>query len=129
MFAMLHIHQVSYEGKYRPMINLKQEGNSRNNPQFDESVKLSNEANHGAPSKSKQINMKPSEPEEDLQNKVFIGNLPFDVDPEEVKQRFLGFGELLSFVPVLHPVTKRPKGTRFLKFKVADAATAADLET
>ncbi|GAB2247632.1 hypothetical protein Droror1_Dr00007514 [Drosera rotundifolia] len=92
---------------------------------FDESVKLSNEANHVAPSKTKQTNMKPSEPEEDLQNTVFIGNLPFDVDPEEVKQRFLGFGEVLSFFPVLHPVTKRPKGTGFLKFKVADAATAA----
>ncbi|KAL9259748.1 RNA-binding protein 28-like protein [Drosera capensis] len=92
---------------------------------LDESVKLSNEVKHGAPSKTKQTNMKPSESEEDLQNTVFIGNLPFDVDPEEVKQRFLGFGEVLSFVPVLHPVTKQPKGTGFLKFKVADAATAA----
>ncbi|CAL1390438.1 unnamed protein product [Linum trigynum] len=63
--------------------------------------------------------------EDDLQRTVFISNLPFDVGNEEVKQRFSTFGEVLSFFPVLHPVTKRPKGTGFLKFKTVEAATAA----
>ncbi|KAF2301904.1 hypothetical protein GH714_030273 [Hevea brasiliensis] len=43
----------------------------------------------------------------------------------EVKQRFSAFGEVKSFVPVLHQVTKRPRGTGFLKFKTKDAANAA----
>ncbi|OWM80287.1 hypothetical protein CDL15_Pgr019567 [Punica granatum] len=63
--------------------------------------------------------------EDDLQRTVFISNLSFDTDTEEVKQRFSAFGEVQSFVPVLHKVTKRPRGTGFLKFKTADAAEAA----
>lgn len=42
----------------------------------------------------------------DLQRTLFISNLPFDCDNEEVKQRFSGFGEVEYFVPVLHQVTK-----------------------
>ncbi|KAA3454213.1 RNA-binding protein 28 isoform X1 [Gossypium australe] len=74
--------------------------------------------------------------EEELQRTVFISNLPFDIDNKEVKERFSGFGEVQSFIPVLHPVTnkylgffcspgRRPRGTGFLKFKTIDAATAA----
>ena len=44
--------------------------------------------------------------EDDLQGTVFICNLPFECDNEEVKQRFSGFGEVEYFVPVLHQVTK-----------------------
>ncbi|KAK1358581.1 RNA-binding protein 28-like [Heracleum sosnowskyi] len=62
---------------------------------------------------------------QDLQKTLFICNLPFDVSTEEVKQRFKGFGEVQYFSPVLHHVTKRPKGTGFLKFKTIDAADAA----
>ncbi|KAG8473677.1 hypothetical protein CXB51_035518 [Gossypium anomalum] len=62
--------------------------------------------------------------EEELQRTVFISNLPFDIDNKEVKERFSRFGEVQSFIPVLHPVTKRPRGTGFLKFKTIDAATA-----
>ncbi|KAL8096921.1 uncharacterized protein LOC141683188 [Apium graveolens] len=62
---------------------------------------------------------------EDLQKTLFICNLPFDVSTEEVKQRFSGFGEVQYFSPVLHHVTKRPKGTGFLKFKSIEAADAA----
>ncbi|KAJ4827479.1 hypothetical protein Tsubulata_006825 [Turnera subulata] len=61
----------------------------------------------------------------DLQRTVFVYNLPFDVDTEEVKQRFSEFGEVQSFFPVLHQVTKRPRGTGFLKFKTEDAAASA----
>ncbi|CAH1439201.1 unnamed protein product [Lactuca virosa] len=67
----------------------------------------------------------PEEEEEDLQKTLFISNLPFDVTNEEVKQRFAGFGEVQSFVPVLHPITKRPRGTGFLKFKTVEATDAA----
>ncbi|KAK9672800.1 hypothetical protein RND81_12G125600 [Saponaria officinalis] len=63
--------------------------------------------------------------EDDLPRTIFINNLPFDLDPEEVKQRFSSFGEVQSFFPVLHPLTKRPRGTGFLKFTNPDAADAA----
>lgn len=65
--------------------------------------------------------------ESDLDRTVFINNLPFDIDNEEVKQRFSAFGEVHSFFPVLHPVTKRPRGTAFLKFATPAAADAAVL--
>ncbi|KAL0348431.1 UNVERIFIED_CONTAM: RNA-binding protein 28 [Sesamum angustifolium] len=72
-----------------------------------------------------QKNIKSNEGEDELQRTIFISNLPFDVTSEEVKQRFSAFGEVQSFVPVLHQVTKRPRGTGFLKFTTPDAANAA----
>ncbi|KAL3843426.1 hypothetical protein ACJIZ3_000829 [Penstemon smallii] len=68
---------------------------------------------------------KPIEGEDDLQRTLFISNIPFEIGNEEVQLRFSAFGELQSFIPVLHPVTKRPRGTGFLKFKTDDAANAA----
>lgn len=44
--------------------------------------------------------------EEELQRTIFISNLPFEITVEEVKQCFCAFGEVESFVAVLHPVTK-----------------------
>ncbi|GER28281.1 RNA-binding protein [Striga asiatica] len=71
-------------------------------------------------------NTKSTQDEEDeLQRTIFISNLPFEITAEEVKQRFSSFGEVQSFVPVLHQVTKRPRGTGFLKFKTMDAVNAA----
>lgn len=61
----------------------------------------------------------------DLDRTIFISNLPFDIDNEEVKQRFSVFGDVQSFLPVLHQVTKRPRGTAFLKFNTTAAADAA----
>ncbi|XP_062076844.1 uncharacterized protein LOC133781780 [Humulus lupulus] len=75
--------------------------------------------------KSKASAVKQTEDKEELHRTLFISNLPFDIDKEEVKERFSAFGAVQSFVPVLHPVTKRPRGTGFLKFKTIDAATAA----
>ncbi|GFY94408.1 RNA-binding (RRM/RBD/RNP motifs) family protein [Actinidia rufa] len=75
--------------------------------------------------KIKLTNLKAADGEDDLRRTIFISNLPFDIDNEEVKQRFSGYGEVQSFIPVLHQVTKRPRGTGFLKFKTFDAADAA----
>ncbi|PQM35741.1 RNA-binding protein 28 [Prunus yedoensis var. nudiflora] len=76
-------------------------------------------------SKSMAPNLEQTDEEDDLHRTIFISNLPFDINNEDVKQRFSTFGELQSFFPVLHPVTKRPKGTGFLKFKTKDAASSA----
>ncbi|KAF3435750.1 hypothetical protein FNV43_RR22842 [Rhamnella rubrinervis] len=75
--------------------------------------------------KSKASAPKNIDGEDDLDRTIFISNIPFDIDNEEVRQRFSSFGEVQSFLPVLHQVTKRPRGTGFLKFKTADAAAAA----
>lgn len=87
--------------------------------QSDESGKL---ATH---TESKATESTSKNAEDDLTKTIFISNLPFDLDNEEVKQRFSAFGEVQSFFPVLHPVTRRPRGTGFLNFSTADAADAA----
>lgn len=79
-------------------------------PDFDSSEKtsdMSDEVSNGPGklSENKTSILKQTD-EDDLKRTVYIGNLPFDIDNEEVKQRFSGFGEILSFVPVLHQVTK-----------------------
>lgn len=75
-------------------------------PVLDSSKKSSDMSDGpGKLSESKTSILKKTD-EADLQRTVYIGNLPFDIDNEEVKQRFSGFGEVLSFVPVLHQVTK-----------------------
>ncbi|KAJ4813006.1 RNA-binding protein 28 [Rhynchospora pubera] len=61
----------------------------------------------------------------DLDRTVFINNLPFDATKEEVIEKFSLFGKVESFLPVLHKVTKRPRGTGFLKFSAPSAADAA----
>lgn len=43
---------------------------------------------------------------EDLHRTIFISNLPFDIENEEVRHRFSSFGEVESFYPALHQVTK-----------------------
>ncbi|XP_057966160.1 uncharacterized protein LOC131156470 isoform X2 [Malania oleifera] len=91
----------------------------------DKSGKLSDVTMSGKSSKGKLNSAELREKEDDLQRTIFISNLPFDISNEEVKQRFSGYGEVQSFLPVLHQVTKRPRGTGFLKFNTIDAADAA----
>ncbi|KAG4969095.1 hypothetical protein GLYMA_12G236300v4 [Glycine max] len=86
----------------------------------NESEKVSGVSKPEISSRNNLLN--PKGTEDDLQRTVFISNLPFECDNEEVKQRFSGFGEIEYFVPVLHQVTKRPRGTGFLKFKTVEAA-------
>ncbi|XP_009399368.2 uncharacterized protein LOC103983805 isoform X1 [Musa acuminata AAA Group] len=63
--------------------------------------------------------------DKDLDRTIFISNLPFEIDSEEVKERFSSFGKVQSFFPVLHKLTKRPRGTAFLIFDSPAAADAA----
>lgn len=80
----------------------------KNKPKSKETVK-------GADSKTSKESDKVSdiskpetskETEDDLHRTVFITNLPFELDTEELKQRFSAFGEVEYFAPVLHQVTK-----------------------
>lgn len=71
-----------------------------------ESAEVSGVTKPGSSSKVEPSRLKQTEGEDDLQRTIFINNLPFDLNNEEVKQRFSVFGEVQSFVPVLHQVTK-----------------------
>lgn len=56
--------------------------------------------------KSKGSALKNIHGEDDLDRTIFVSNIPFDIENEEVRQRFSSFGEVQSFLPVLHQVTK-----------------------
>ncbi|EER93268.1 RNA-binding protein 28 [Sorghum bicolor] len=68
---------------------------------------------------------KPKKNDTGLDRTIFISNLPFDISNEEVTARFSVFGKVESFFPVLHKLTKRPRGTGFMKFSTTEAADAA----
>lgn len=72
----------------------------------DDTTEVPTPTNDEKSTKTIQSDLKHKEGDDDLQRTIFISNLPFDIDNEEVKQRFSGFGEVQSFVPVLHPITK-----------------------
>ncbi|XP_030523178.1 RNA-binding protein 28 [Rhodamnia argentea] len=107
---------------------LEREENRSSNETSDVATKVVNWSSVSEAKSSGKYKVKDAEQtdtDDDLPRTIFISNLPFDVDTEEVKQRFSGFGDVLSFVPVLHKITQRPKGTGFLKFKIVDAANDA----
>lgn len=77
-----------------------------------------------------QLKKKPGEGDQstsrgDLEKTVFIKNLPFDAGSDDIKKHFLVFGKVKSVYLVLHPKTKRPKGTAFLEFSKVESAEAA----
>lgn len=61
----------------------------------------------------------------DMKRSVFIKNLPFEAEVEDIKKHFIVFGKVKSIHLVRHPITKRPKGTAFLEFSTEEAAEAA----
>ncbi|KAL8138862.1 hypothetical protein V2J09_004863 [Rumex salicifolius] len=95
------------------------------NIKADETLKQSSQSKPEKNTENKVIKSKLTDEDGELHKTVFISNIPFDVDAEEVRQRFSSFGEVQSFFPVLHRVTGRPRGTGFLKFRNADAVSAA----
>ncbi|KAL8546425.1 hypothetical protein ACS0TY_006235 [Phlomoides rotata] len=73
----------------------------------DKSVKAEKKSYEGEGTRESPKNTKSIQGEDELQRTIFISNLPFDITNEEVKQRFSAFGEVQSFVPVLHQVTNQ----------------------
>lgn len=86
---------------------IKRDGrNVASNKPSDGSADVSGITKPDNSGKIKLTNFKAGDGEDDLLRTIFISNLPFDIDNEEVKQRFSGFGEVQSFIPVLHQITK-----------------------
>lgn len=88
---------------------LKREENGSSNETNDvaiEAVNCSSVSEAESSGKNKMKDAEQTDTDDDLLRTIFINNLPFDVDTEEVKQRFSGFGDVQSFVPVLHKITQ-----------------------
>lgn len=57
--------------------------------------------------------------------KLFVGNLPFSVNSEKLKEEFSKFGEILSSNIVMDKTTKRSKGFGFVEFAKSESAQTA----
>lgn len=58
-------------------------------------------------------------------NKVYVGNLPFRVTPQEVRDLFASCGEIVDVFLVKDRATGKMKGFGFVSFATAAAAQAA----
>jgi len=57
--------------------------------------------------------------------KLYVGNLSFDVNDEELEKNFSPFGEIVSAVIIKDPVSGRSKGFGFVEFSDEDSAKKA----
>ena len=60
--------------------------------------------------------------------KLFVGNLPYEVNSEELGQYFSQFGSILEAVVITDRVSGRSKGYGFVKFNDATSAQKATEE-
>lgn len=59
------------------------------------------------------------------QNKLYIGNLPFSVDEEQLRTRFEAYGTIDDLNLIKDRFTGQPKGFAFLTFATQLAAETA----
>ncbi|XP_024539975.1 RNA-binding protein 28 [Selaginella moellendorffii] len=71
----------------------------------------------------KPLAAKPPE-ENSMERTLFVRNLPPDAKVHDLKKKFSEFGDVTSLRLVLHPATKKPKGTAFVEFATREAAEA-----
>lgn len=60
-----------------------------------------------------------------MAKKVFVGNLPYVVGDDQLREGFSAYGEVVSAKVVLDRETQRPRGFGFVEFATDDAAQAA----
>jgi len=60
-----------------------------------------------------------------MENKIFVGNLPFKIRGAELKDLFTEFGEVTDATVILDKFTKRSKGFGFVEFADEEAAKKA----
>lgn len=58
-------------------------------------------------------------------NKVFVGNLAYTAKPEDLKEAFTTFGEVIDAKIVNDRATGKSRGFGFVTFENAEAAQAA----
>ena len=59
------------------------------------------------------------------QNKVYVGNLPFTVSEDQLRDIFAGYGEISQLNLIMDRDTGRPKGFGFITFATQQAAEKA----
>ena len=57
--------------------------------------------------------------------KIYVGNLPYDVTEEELRQEFLAFGEVESVNIITDKYSGRPKGFGFVEMPSVSEGQAA----
>lgn len=62
-------------------------------------------------------------------NKLFVGNLPYEVTSEELGEFFSQFGEIEEAVVITDRMTGKSKGYGFVRFYNFQAASTAAKET
>lgn len=60
--------------------------------------------------------------------KVYVGNLPFSVDDEKLRELFESYGELEEAIVIKNKFSGRSKGFGFVTFKDDDSAKKAIAE-
>lgn len=61
----------------------------------------------------------------EMKNKLYVGNLPFAINNDQLKELFQKFGEITEAVVIKNKFNNRPKGFGFVTFKEEVAAEAA----
>ena len=59
------------------------------------------------------------------QNKLYVGNLPFSVNDEQLRGIFASYGEISQLNLIMDRDTGRPKGFGFITFATQQAAEKA----
>ena len=57
--------------------------------------------------------------------RIYVGNLPYDVTEEELRQEFLAYGEVTSVSILTDKFSGRPKGFGFVEMATKSEAEAA----
>jgi len=61
----------------------------------------------------------------DQNNKIFVGNLPWEVRDDKLREVFSQFGEITDAVVIIDRRTNRSKGFGFVTFTTPEAAQAS----
>ncbi len=59
------------------------------------------------------------------QNKLYVGNFPYSVDENDLRQVFQSYGEIRDVSVIMDRATGRSKGFAFITFATQSAAEAA----
>jgi RNA recognition motif-containing protein len=61
----------------------------------------------------------------DQNNKIFVGNLPWSLRDENLRELFSQFGEIVEAIVIMERRTGRSKGFGFVTFQTPEAAQSA----
>ena len=59
------------------------------------------------------------------ENKLYVGNIPYNVTSEDLKKHFSEAGEVKDAIIIMDKMTRRPKGFGFVEMSTKDGAEKA----